>query len=593
MVNCLRYHNTIAINNGSNIGNNSYPSEDIDKGVNRTAFPFAVTSEDDFYDEIVIPPPRPSSIETLGKYVASSPSDITPLIAKRSRISSGVVVRPWNSPNSIQQIFFGFLLEDENDQEMMIHQIDTKRDSTMNIKFALSLSLLLTTLASTIPSTLLSKITKDMQIKNGTEDLINTTLHASKAATFSVIGMAFGKFMNGPLPDMLGARRVSMICSVLLSLALLFLSICWDQASILWACFLVDFFQSVQWPVVIIILASHSQGSDFESGIYFASLASRLGSLLSIPLSVSLINHCNWRWISLMASISALLSLVITYSWIKDTPSQWHRPQNPIAQILEHEESMSGQFSDFSIIRKLCSCVKTYAFILKLSISQSLQHVLGCSLFWIAAVAHSGDAMIGTSQRILGIYYFESSRGHLSESFTRSLPVVLSMGTILGLAFAGNNFKSSPTSDRKKIIGRLYLLCICSCYSLAILSLSVIHRLIDEAELILAFQLISTFFMGFGIAVQSMIPGIIGGRFGRYKGLFSAYTDGVAFGLSSLVWRVVSNSVRGTESDGWAYGWATIALLIIICAAIILEFFDKVFNSGINHKKDYETITFL
>jgi MFS family permease len=493
------------------------------------------------------------------------------------------------TPQSMHQIVFGFMLEDESDHEM-IHQIDTISESTRKIKIALCLGLLLTSLASSIPATLVPRIAKDMQ--NGSLNLISATSHASKAATFSVIGMALGKFVNGPLPDILGARRVSMTWAVLLSLSLLFLSLCWDETSTLWACFLVDFSQSGQWPVVIIILASHCQGSDFESGIYFASLAARLGSLLSIPLSVSLMNHCNWRWVSFLASMCAILSLFISYFFIKDTPSEWHRPQNPIVKIRERGESRNSQYSDLDYEKKVCLCIKTHA--INMKISHSLQHVLGSSLFWITAVAHAGDAMIGSSQRILGVYYFESSRGSLDEGFTSGLPVVLSTGTILGLAIAGNIFKSLPTRERKVMIGRLYLLCICSCYSLSILSLSVIHRLIDEPELILVFQLISTFFMGFGIAVQSMIPGIIGGRFGRYKGLFSAYTDGVAFGLSSLVWRVVCNSVRGTESDGWPYCWATIALLVIICAAVMLEFFDKFFNNGDNRKRDHETtITFL
>ena len=62
--------------------------------------------------------------------------------------------------------------------------------------------------------------------------------------------------------------------------------------------------------------------------------------------------------------------------------------------------------------------------------------------------------------------------------------------------------------------------------------------------------------------------------------MFSAYTDGIAYGLSSLVWRVVGGAVHGGDSGGWAYGWAAVALIVIICAFMMVEFFENFFVHG-------------
>jgi MFS family permease len=209
-----------------------------------------------------------------------------------------------------------------------------------------------------------------------------------------------------------------------------------------------------------------------------------------------------------------------------------------------------------------------------------LRQVLSSMTFWIVAIAHAGDATIGTSQRVLGRYYFDSSGGTLPESKASGLAIVLPFGAILGLAIGGNMFKGSSPRGQQRLIIRLYALSICACYLLAAFSIPMVKQLIGDPGLILSFQLTSTFFMGFGGAVQPMIPGIIGGSFGKNKGLFSAYTDGIAYGLSSLVWRVVGGAVHGGDSGGWAYGWAAVALIVIICAFMMVEFFENFFVHG-------------
>ena len=77
--------------------------------------------------------------------------------------------------------------------------------------------------------------------------------------------------------------------------------------------------------------------------------------------------------------------------------------------------------------------------------------------------------------------------------------------------------------------------------------------------------------MSLGIAVMFyQIPGLVGTTFGNHKGLFSAYVDGVAYGMASFVWKIVASTVsHDAAGAGWAYGWAAVALLLVLCAILM------------------------
>ena len=100
--------------------------------------------------------------------------------------------------------------------------------------------------------------------------------------------------------------------------------------------------------------------------------------------------------------------------------------------------------------------------------------------------------------------------------------------------------------------------------------------------------------MGFGISVMySLIPGLVGSAFGPHRGSYIAYTDGVAFGVSSIVWKIVASAVANgnPEGGGWAYGWAAVALLIVLCAILMVEFMEHYFVRPSGRRNGtYETI---
>jgi MFS family permease len=585
---------------------------------------------DDEFDEIVIPSPQPNILSRQSRQSRQSEefmaSDTTPLVAskrltKTARESSRNIfgnnhfdshhgrdtsttfaVSSTEDSNAKQKMdrgitgfFFGFMYEEQQPDDARADHREPVEDVPSALKLVLYCSFMLTTAAATVPVTLVPILAQSLLTQN--TSLLSMSSFTSRAAASSVTGLALGKFINGPLGDILGARRVSIAYAAFLSVALLFLSMCGSEWSSLWACFFVEFFQSVQWQGIIVILASHTRGHRLEAGIYAASLSSRLGSLLSIPLTSLLLRTFHWRTVAVLAALGALLGAFILLL-ATDSPRKVNDPQNPISPLVL-QRFHSRMKENPPIHKALLVALKTVTAVLSDNVVPAILAVLRSMSFWIVAVAHAGDAIIFTSTRVLGMYYYDTSGGTLNESTASSLAVVLSLGTIFGLAIAGNIFTGTGNPrERKLLLGKLYLASICACYTLAALAIPTVQLIIGEAGLILAFQLISTFFMGFGGAVPSYIPGIVGASFGKNKGLFLAYSDGIAYGLSSLVWKVVGEAVYG-GSGGWAYGWAAVALLVVICALVMLEFFENYFvrrcqeSPRSEHGGGYETIFFV
>lgn len=507
-------------------------------------------------------------------------------LQKRSQRSS---VRR-RRPEGLAGYFFGFMYE-EDDMSQSPLEIDgikndegggdddeaTGSSSWNQLNLALFAFYSLTTAATTLPVLLIPTIGQELlsqDSENGDGDISAFT---SRCASSAVLGMACGKLLNAPLPDVMGARRTSTLCSVLLAMPLLLLSISSGASTVATACFLVEFVQSVQWPCIIVLLSVHynlpHHKLQYESGIYLMSIASRLGSLVAIPLFSTLLRHLHWRVVCLVGAWMSVVGSSVMYLCVMDSPTQINAPQNALQPHLVQQlmtlDPCNGPRQSVVVSSRVLHSVVTN------NLLPSFRHVLTSGTFWIIALAHTGSSLVLSSQRILGTYFHDTSLGYLPDAQTgNSLVVFLPLGTILGLAVAGNLFAHRKGKQRKRLVTRLYVVAIVSCYALAILSIPRLRHFVDSPELILFCQIVASFGMGFGIAVMSsVIPGLVSAAFGNHRGFYTSYTDGVAYGLSSVVWRIVATSVEygNPEGGGWAYGWAAVALLIVLSAILLVE----------------------
>jgi MFS family permease len=132
------------------------------------------------------------------------------------------------------------------------------------LNLALFLSYGFTSAASSVPIALIPTIAMDV-LSYDNEDgedgqylEATASIFASTVATYAVLGTAFGKFLNGPLGDICGARRVACLYALMLSISLMILSFGYSSVAIIACCAAVEFFQSVQWPCIAVILAAVS-----------------------------------------------------------------------------------------------------------------------------------------------------------------------------------------------------------------------------------------------------------------------------------------------------------------------------------------------
>jgi hypothetical protein len=441
---------------------------------------------------------------------------------------------------------------------------------------------------------------------------------ASRLAVVGMFAQSLGKFINGPLVDISGARRLLVVYGTCTFLALTGLRHSYTAGGAIACCALVEFFSSVFWPCAIVVLGAHygisdiSRPSDgrFERGVNITSIASRCGSLIAMPLSSLLLKWSSfgWRDIAGLASVSALSGVAVLFFFLTDSPGKLHDPQNPI-RMIPQSWSFNATMSE-----KIITCV-TCAFN---TMMPSLRTVLASRVFWMLAAAHSGATMVKSSERILGTYFVDTSYGMSTEGKAGAMTVFLPLGMLGGLVFGGRAFARAADEERaiedtkkltntgpqvnpgiepdistlfidatqlrpKNMIAFLYCLAICMCYMLSFLAMPFIRRALVLPEIVLILQVLVSMGLGAGVAVQYYhIPVVVGATYGHNRGLYQSYTDGMGAFVSSVVWRLVGSAVEegDPESYGWAYGWAAVALLLILCGALMVGIMEVYFVGG-------------
>lgn len=525
------------------------------------------------------------------------------------------VLRP--KPGSMQAFFFGFMYEeqraeidDDDDDADELYYKSSTAESTASLLHnplhaALCLSLTLQAAATATAVTLVTAIGHDPSLSPDTshgDAPLPLFLFAQRAASAAILGTALGKVCHGPVPDVCGARRTSVAYALALSAALLLLALAPSRTAAVYAAFFVEFVYAVQWPCALVVLATHYRGNTtglYEGGVFVTSLASRCGSLLGIPASAWLIRRgVPWRVTAGLAAWLAAVASSVAYFFVRDAAHAPDEPQNPIDPAL-----LSTWFPDQLCRRKrwtVSTALRWSMFVARTNVWPSVKHIVGSGTFWIVAVAHTGASLVRTSERVLGSFFFATTSS-LTYERAASLAVWHSVGTVAGLLVAGQAFaRHADQRARKWMVSRLYVAAIVACYVLSVTALPAVHRRAPDGNelLLLVVQITAVFAAGFGIAVQFYhIPSLVGATFGCDKGLFSAYTDGVAYGLASLVWRFVGRAVAQHDGDarnmggGWAYGWAAVALMLILSAILMVEFMEHYFCRP-RHGGTYETIIF-
>mmetsp|Transcript_10228 Transcript_10228/g.23310 ORF Transcript_10228/g.23310 Transcript_10228/m.23310 type:complete len:492 (+) Transcript_10228:58-1533(+) len=367
----------------------------------------------------------------------------------------------------------------------------------------------------------------------------------------------------------------------------------------------------MQRPATIVMLGSHSANGSgqFEIGLYVTSLACRCGSLVAIPITSLLLKwtHLTWRSVARMGSISAVLA-TFTFHFLSDSPGKKNDPANPLrTEPSDANANVGGHSSPYhptyyrSTPTRWEDQTRRFTIFcrsLHSTVSPSVRVVLSSKLFWICALSHTGATVCKSADRILGTYFRDTSSGVVSQSQAGMMTTFLNAGMLAGLVFGGKAFaaasdaegerrlrdrreKSCEEHDHlrpKNMVAFLYCLSICMCYMLSFLAMPVVRRMLHLPSLVLILQVLATIALGCGIAVQYYhIPALLGATFGKNRGLYTAFTDGVGCLASSIVWRLIGGAVEegDPQGSGWVYGWAGIALVLIVASSIMVMIIER------------------
>ena len=259
-------------------------------------------------------------------------------------------------PTGLSGFFFGFMYEEEC--SVVIPEDDERVQLWNRLNWDLIVVYSCTTAATAVPYTLVFSAATEFGASSA-------ALVASRATACSVLGCACGKLLLGPAGDVFGARRVSATFAMLGSISLWLLSVSPNETCAVWACFAVECCQSVQWPCIMIILASHynlQHSKHYEGGIYVTSLASRCASLLTIPLSFAVLQKTSsWRVVAVCGALVSLTGAIVMYLFVSDSPTKRNHAQNPIPTKL---------LQDFYQTRKTCGCLAYLQLMQRVLVSQ-------------------------------------------------------------------------------------------------------------------------------------------------------------------------------------------------------------------------------
>lgn len=347
--------------------------------------------------------------------------------------------------------------------------------------------------------------------------------------------------------------------------------------------------------------------------------------------------------------------------------SSMDRNKNKNDEYLERRH-FQGSRTNTGVTFHWIELLRWMKLVVRINFLPSLWRIWQSGTFWLIVFAHTGSCVVRTSERLLGTYFFAT---HSYVSFTESThfdssnsvqplywtyeraashAVWYSIGTVAGLAFAGSLFArlDDRNRGRKRMVAWLYCIAIVACYALAILAVPSWGRFLDtvwnhrtitfennnassnnvatatifeSSSLVLVLQKVAVTAVGFGVAVPLFhIPSLVGTlSFGKDKGLFVAYTDGVATALAAVLWRRVEHamwqdfslrsanaaaasaesandntSMNGSnimdsnyyiEGRVWVYAWAAVALLLLLSAIVMVEFMEHYFVALVTHDR--------
>jgi hypothetical protein len=193
--------------------------------------------------------------------------------------------------------------------------------------------------------------------------------------SIAIMGGGLGKLVNGFVCQEFGGKKSSAFYLLGGAVSSLLFSMALPQTTLGWAYAGIEFFASMQWTALSVILAQYYQDDDasFASGITCLSMASTAGQLLAKFAGMTLLQYLHWHSVARLGAIMALIGSFIVQVFVKEPSKTRIKTSKPTFRWT--------------------------------SIQSSASKVLSNPLFWVVGYAHAMSMVAKSSDRILGEFF--------------------------------------------------------------------------------------------------------------------------------------------------------------------------------------------
>jgi len=424
--------------------------------------------------------------------------------------------------------------------------------------FAIVASYFLGAISIATPVILLPMIEKD---PFSSVAISNTKLLPNEGAAFvatimslSVLGSAFGKFINGFVVKSIGPKLSAGLYLLAISAFSMLLSTT-DKVHG-YAIAGMEFCFTIMWPACNVLFSNRYERDTkkLSNLVTFLSLGSTGGNLLTKILGAMLLRHYHWRDVARMSSVASIIGSVFMFCVVKDVKSGGEK-RNIL--FTKGGSQMNDGFSFHSIYN-------------------SLRHILGSPMFWIIGFAHGATMIARQSDKLLApfVKYAAQVPSYICGSLTSSV----TLGFVHGLVSSRKIHGLRSSEAKGMFISSGYRRAAVSALILAICGNKAIYQLLGRNSLIAIISLASGT-LASSVAYQFyQFPVTFGKTFGNDKAICMSFIEGVAYLMVSYVWSIIGKIISSDRlgSHGWSLAWLIVAGYFVAGGNVIMRSLSSV-----------------
>lgn len=269
---------------------------------------------------------------------------------------------------------------------------------------------------------LIDEISKNMTITDGQERILMASVFAS---------YALGSFINGPIADRIGAKKIILIGGLTSALmnVIVYYSYSWSKLLVIW--FINGYFQSMIWIGGVVLVANWWRNAELGMSIGIANFASGLSHVTAYLLPIGLVSI--WPGLDWKMNFVIPMGILVLFLMIFELIAV----ESPESKKLESftYENKKEQEKELLLKERLKRKENPWGIILK-----RRGFIVWCFIAALSSICRYGLL------NWIPLYYEGKPEGDilLSESFANlTLPMGMAFGTLVITWIAGVKFRKN------------------------------------------------------------------------------------------------------------------------------------------------------